>query len=97
MPTISLDTEQHILECKAAALFQTVHDDQLSALIEFNDHEKTHMHYHLRQNADKWHMRIHWLSVEFDFVLFFPSGHKVVVVRCEGINISGNFYRNKRE
>ncbi|XP_076013752.1 large ribosomal subunit protein uL13 [Genypterus blacodes] len=22
-------------------------------------------------------------------------GHKVVVVRCEGINISGNFYRNK--
>ncbi|TRY83796.1 hypothetical protein DNTS_035367 [Danionella cerebrum] len=23
------------------------------------------------------------------------QGHKVVVVRCEGINISGNFYRNK--
>ncbi|KTG37225.1 hypothetical protein cypCar_00019967 [Cyprinus carpio] len=23
-------------------------------------------------------------------------GHKIVVVRCEGINISGNFYRNKR-
>uniref|UniRef100_A0A673KII0 Large ribosomal subunit protein uL13 n=1 Tax=Sinocyclocheilus rhinocerous TaxID=307959 RepID=A0A673KII0_9TELE len=22
-------------------------------------------------------------------------GHKIVVVRCEGINISGNFYRNK--
>ncbi|MCP6468266.1 uL13 family ribosomal protein, partial [Klebsiella pneumoniae] len=22
-------------------------------------------------------------------------GRKVVVVRCEGINISGNFYRNK--
>ncbi|KAK1152977.1 60S ribosomal protein L13a [Acipenser oxyrinchus oxyrinchus] len=22
-------------------------------------------------------------------------GHKVVIVRCEGINISGNFYRNK--
>lgn len=25
----------------------------------------------------------------------FPLGRKVVVVRCEGINISGNFYRNK--
>ncbi|XP_071058498.1 large ribosomal subunit protein uL13-like isoform X4 [Pseudochaenichthys georgianus] len=25
----------------------------------------------------------------------FLLGHKVVVVRCEGINISGNFYRNK--
>ena len=24
-------------------------------------------------------------------------GRKVVVVRCEGINISGNFYRNKCE
>ena len=24
-------------------------------------------------------------------------GRKVVVVRCEGINISGNFYRNKRK
>lgn len=24
-------------------------------------------------------------------------GQKVVVVRCEGINISGNFYRNKCE
>nr|XP_031363704.1 60S ribosomal protein L13a [Lonchura striata domestica] len=24
-------------------------------------------------------------------------GRRVVVVRCEGINISGNFYRNKRE
>uniref|UniRef100_A0A4W3JHT9 Large ribosomal subunit protein uL13 n=1 Tax=Callorhinchus milii TaxID=7868 RepID=A0A4W3JHT9_CALMI len=24
-----------------------------------------------------------------------PRCHKVVVVRCEGINISGNFYRNK--
>ncbi|KAK2095373.1 60S ribosomal protein L13A [Saguinus oedipus] len=24
-----------------------------------------------------------------------PLGGKVVVVRCEGINISGNFYRNK--
>lgn len=30
-------------------------------------------------------------------MFLFPSpGHKVVVVRCEGINISGNFYRNKR-
>lgn len=27
---------------------------------------------------------------------FLSPGHKVVVVRCEGINISGNFYRNKR-
>lgn len=26
-----------------------------------------------------------------------PLGRKVVVVRCEGINISGNFYRNKRK
>lgn len=26
-----------------------------------------------------------------------PPGRRVVVVRCEGINISGNFYRNKRE
>lgn len=25
------------------------------------------------------------------------TGRRVVVVRCEGINISGNFYRNKRE
>lgn len=25
------------------------------------------------------------------------AGRRVVVVRCEGINISGNFYRNKRE
>ena len=25
------------------------------------------------------------------------SGQKVTVVRCESINISGNFYRNKRE
>jgi large subunit ribosomal protein L13Ae len=23
------------------------------------------------------------------------NGQKIVVVRCEGINISGNFYRNK--
>jgi large subunit ribosomal protein L13Ae len=23
------------------------------------------------------------------------NGQKVVIVRCEGINISGNFYRNK--
>jgi len=23
------------------------------------------------------------------------SGQRVVIVRCEGINISGNFYRNK--
>lgn len=28
-------------------------------------------------------------------VTFFSLGRKVVVVRCEGINISGNFYRNK--
>ncbi|XP_026313153.1 60S ribosomal protein L13a isoform X4 [Piliocolobus tephrosceles] len=27
--------------------------------------------------------------------LSLPLGRKVVVVRCEGINISGNFYRNK--
>lgn len=27
----------------------------------------------------------------------FSLGRKVVVVRCEGINISGNFYRNKCE
>merc|ERR1711994_173460 len=26
---------------------------------------------------------------------FILSGNKVVVVRCEGINMSGNFYRNK--
>merc|ERR1712193_347588 len=26
---------------------------------------------------------------------FILSGNKVIVVRCEGINISGNFYRNK--
>ena len=25
------------------------------------------------------------------------SGQRVVVVRCEEINISGSFYRNKRE
>lgn len=29
---------------------KSVYDDQLSALIEFNDHEKTFMHYHLRQD-----------------------------------------------
>lgn len=26
---------------------------------------------------------------------FILNGNKVVVVRCEGINMSGNFYRNK--
>ncbi len=26
---------------------------------------------------------------------FLLNGNKVVVVRCEGINMSGNFYRNK--
>merc|ERR1712109_136089 len=26
---------------------------------------------------------------------FILSGNKVIVVRCEGINMSGNFYRNK--
>lgn len=30
----------------------SVCDDNLSSLVEFNDHEKTHMHYHLRQDAD---------------------------------------------
>lgn len=38
-------------------------------------------------------------SIDFHVVVnnVSPSpGHKVVVVRCEGINISGNFYRNKR-
>lgn len=32
-----------------------------------------------------------------NYFIFAPLGHKVVVVRCEGINISGNFYRNKRK
>ncbi|CAO2632799.1 60S ribosomal protein L13a, partial [Lemmus lemmus] len=46
-----------------------------------------------------------WLSIRagFGFRCNFPDclpptfslGRKVVVVRCEGINISGNFYRNK--
>merc|ERR1712020_277828 len=26
---------------------------------------------------------------------FILNGNKVVIVRCEGINMSGNFYRNK--
>lgn len=34
---------------EAAGLPQSVDDDELSVLLEFNDHEKTHMHYHLRQ------------------------------------------------
>lgn len=30
-------------------------------------------------------------------MVILVTGQKVVVVRCEGINISGNFYRNKCE
>jgi hypothetical protein len=30
-----------------------------------------------------------------DSCLCVCTGQRVVVVRCEGINISGNFYRNK--
>lgn len=45
-------TIQHILDFVAAVLLKTVCDDYLSPLVEFNDHEKTHMHYHLRRDAD---------------------------------------------
>ena len=33
-------------------------------------------------------------AVDFQ-LLNLLSGQRIVVVRCEGINISGNFYRNK--
>lgn len=71
----------------------------LSPLLEFNSHEKTHMHYHLRQAIDYHQKRFFflWMLKHWPLCLFFSPGHKVVVVRCEGINISGNFYRNKRE
>lgn len=40
-----------------------------------------------------------WLHSLCPYLPYFssPLGRKVVVVRCEGINISGNFYRNKCE
>lgn len=44
------------------------------------------------------------LGLDFDVIrnliwdtVCLSTGQRVVVVRCEGINISGNFYRNKRK
>lgn len=50
MNTIQI-LKQHI-ELEVTVLPQSVDDDELSALLEFNDHEKTHMHYHLRRDVD---------------------------------------------
>lgn len=66
-------------------------------LLEFNDHEKTHMHYHLRRDVQDMVIISPTGFCDTLMFLFFFVGHKVVVVRCEGINISGNFYRNKRK
>lgn len=37
----------------------------LTALVEFNDNEKTHMHYHLRQETNKQYL--HLFAILFNF------------------------------
>lgn len=54
----------------------------------------TNMHHHLTISLCLYEKMI----FEFILIHFTPPqsiGQKVVVVRCEGINISGSFYRNK--
>ena len=38
-----------------------------------------------------------YVSGECEYFVLMAVGQRIVVVRCEEINISGSFYRNKRE
>lgn len=63
----------------------------------------SYMHYHLRQSGLYIMTSTKYYFTMFKFEKLFPPlfitliGQKVVVVRCELINISGSFYRNKRK
>lgn len=94
LPDDHLSTE---LNCKLINWHKSVSDDDFFFLLEFSDHEKTHMHYHLRLKIRICKLYICVLSEASHVSCCCFAGHKVVVVRCEGINISGNFYRNKRK